>query len=207
MARRHRKSRDLMLRGLGATGDTAQAAMAAVPSVVGGGVALASLAIMRSVDPTKTKTNLFVYRHAPWLALGAGTLGAIAVGVATKDVKNGVIAGSTAGLVAAAAFTLDKMLTGTDNAPKAAVLAMNAEELEQLVRRMETSPNNTGTAGLGAYYSTRSLGAAAAQDALHGISMTPVSGGLGYRPYVGGQTVTLNGVVNSAAFGTPAFRV
>lgn len=199
----------LTLKGLGATGKAGQLAMAAVPPLVGGGVALASIAIMRNVDPTKSKTGLFVYRNAPWLALGAGAVGALAMGLVTRDAKNGVIAGTAAGLVAAGALVLDKALTG-ENRDKAAVLAMKKEELDQLIASIErgSGSGEGGTAGLGAYYSTRSLGAAMPQlSATHGISMTPVSGRLGYRPFVGGQSVTLNGVVNASAFGTPAFRV
>lgn len=203
----------LTLKGLGATGKAGQLAMAAVPPLVGGGVALASIAIMRNVDPTKSKTGLFVYRNAPWLALGAGAVGALAMGLVTRDAKNGMIAGTAAGLVAAGALVLDKALTG-ENRDKAAVLAMSADELKTLIASIErgsgsgSGSGEGGTAGLGAYYSTRSLGAAMPQlSATHGISMTPISGQLGYRPFVGGQSVTLNGVVNASAFGTPAFRV
>jgi hypothetical protein len=149
------------------------------------------------VDPAKGKTEEMVYRHAPWIGLGAGLISAAAVGMALGKPSMGVPTAAAALGVAFAGFAQDRLLVAWEKGRSRAALALQPSS---------TSPAAGATSG---YYSMRdydSLGAVVPEltEGTGAIVLSPTDGS-GNRAFVGGETINL-GSVNSEAFGTPAFR-
>ena len=203
MAKRRRRFGSKRRRGMGSAvvlrgfGALDEATSFGIASVVGVVVPAATLVAVRYfVDPAKGKTEEMVYRHAPWIGLGAGLISAAAVGLTLGKPVTGVPTAVAALGVAFAGFAQDKLLVAWDKGRVRAALALQPS----------TSPAAGATSG---YYSMRSHGSLGAvvpelTEGTGAIVMSPTDG-LGYRPYVGGETINL-GSVNSEAFGTPAFR-
>lgn len=205
--RRHRRHHRGMgsaisLRGLGAVKSSRGIMNFVLPTAVGVLVPAAVIASARYfAKPSESPTQEFIYKHAPWLGLGAGLVSAGAMYMMSRGMAAPVATGVAATGVALTSFVHDQIVVGD---PRANALLPN------MATRAPSAPASppdavAPTNGLGSYFTQRPNGAlGAAVPQLNGVVMSPTNG-LGYSAYTGGETVNL-GAVNSSAFGTPGFR-
>jgi hypothetical protein len=156
---------------------------AAMPVVLGGGVAaLTTIGIRQYMTPT-TPAQMGVVKNAPWWGMGAGSLVSLAMWNMT---------GRPAGVAA---------LTAALTVGMGMVVA-------EMAAKMRMTNGNGGTAGVGAVVPEYSM-AGAGRGGMGAIVMEDhASRGYGAGPLGGryGETVNL-GAVNTSAFGTPGFQL
>lgn len=191
-SRKSRRSRRSRRRGLGSVITTrrrlygigqlkaGQLMNAVVPAVVGGGTAgLTTVGIRWFARPEQGGAQLWLYKYAPWVGLGAGGLAAMAMQLL--------------------ADTGQALNTFTSALGVSGMIAIN----DLMVRRTAT------TAGIGAIVPEYSYGMRGLPGGGMGaIVMEPqASRGYGAGPLGAyGEEVNL-GNVNPAAFGTPGFSL
>jgi hypothetical protein len=206
--RRHHRGMGsaISLRGLGAVKSSRGIMNFVLPTAVGVLVPAAVIASARHfAKPSESPTQEKIYKYAPWLGLGAGLVSAGAMYVMSRGMAAPIATSVAATGVALTSFVHDQIVVGD---ARATTLTPN------MATRSAEAPaappgggaaSNTGTNGLGSYFTQRPNGAlGAAVPQLNGVVMSPTNG-VGYAAYTGGETVNL-GAVNSSAFGTPGFR-
>ena len=171
------------LSGPNTLGNPGNAMGAAMPVVIGGGVAALTTIGIRQYMTPKTPTQMTLVNQAPWVGIGAGTLVSLAMWNMTG--KPAGIASLTAALTVGIGMVVAEMAAKMRMAPTAGLGAVVPEY-------SMSGLGNGGRSGGG-------MGAIVMED--------QASRGYGAGPLGAyGETVNL-GAVNTSAFGTPGFQL